>query len=164
MYRSQFIQFVTVASWLWLSSGNLARSVPIALATEPTPSCQIVTFRGGELMQNSLPPTRVSGILDLAIVCQGNALGNLSVTLEPIVVHNGIGSMRFVNSSGLLAGANPNPTSTIITIPISSQGDGRGNARLMVEIVGQEGKLLRSGSDYRLSISAALEIAPSSRK
>lgn len=115
-------------------------------------------------MQNALPPTRLSTTLDLAVVCQGNASGNLSVTLESIVVHNGSGSMRFVNSSGLLAGANPNPTSTNITIPISSQGDGRGNAQLMVEIVAPPGKLLRSGSDYRLSIGAALTMIATDRK
>jgi hypothetical protein len=164
MYRSQFIQFVTAASWLWMGQENIDRSIPIALAAEPTPSCEIVTLRGGELMPNAISPTRLSGTLDLAIVCQGNASGNLSVTLESIVVYNGSGSMRFVNSSGLLAGANPNPTSSTITIPINSQGDGRGNGQLMVEVVAPQGMLLQSGSNYRLSVNAALAMSVADRK
>ena len=163
MYRLQFIQFVAVTSWLWMNQGNIDRSRSIALAAEPTPSCQIVTLRGGELMPNTIPPTKLSGTLDLAIVCQGNASGNLSVTLESIVTNNGSGSMQFVNSSGLLAGANPNPTHRTITIPITSHGDGRGNGRLSVEIVAPPGQLLQSGNNYRLSVSANLSIDPDRR-
>jgi hypothetical protein len=158
MYRSQFIQFVAVAGWLWASHGNLDRSASAVLAAEPAPSCQLVTLKAGELLQNTLPATRLSGTLDVGIVCQGNATGTFSLKLESISVYNGSASMRFVNSSGLLAGANPNPTDSTLTIPINSQGDGRGNGRLFVEIVAPPGRLLQSGNNYQLSVSANLAI------
>jgi hypothetical protein len=158
MSRSQFIKLVTVTGWLWVSHGNLDRSTPIAVAAEPAPSCQVVTFRGSELTPNTLPPTRLSGNLDVAIVCQGNAAGNLSLTLESVSVYNGSSSMRFVNSSGLLDGANPNPSADTLTIPINSQGDGRGNGRLLVEIVAPPRMLLQAGNNYQLKVTANLSI------
>jgi hypothetical protein len=164
MSRLQFIQFVTVTGWLWFGSGNTDRSTQLAVANEPAPSCQVVTFRGGELTPNTLPPTRLLGTLDLAIVCQGHATGTLSLTLESISVYNGSGSMRFVNSSGLLAGANPNPTADTLTIPINSQGDGRGNGRLLVEIVAQPQRLLQAGNNYQLKVSAAVSVIGADRR
>jgi hypothetical protein len=156
MYRSQFIQFVTVASWLWVSPENLARSEQFGSIAQngSDNTCQIDRFIAEELSPISNPPTGLSGVASIAISCRGTASGNLLLTLNPSVVHNGGAKMQFVRQSGVLAGANTNPATSAITVPISSQGSQTGNGRVRVDIVAPSGKLLKVANDYKLVLTA----------
>jgi hypothetical protein len=157
MYRSQFIQFVTVAGWLWASQGNLTHAEQFGFIAQNgnDNTCQIDRFIAEELLPISNPATGLSGVASIAISCRGNATGNLILTLNPLVVYNGGAKMQFVSQSGVLAGATTNPATSTISVPISSQGDRTGTATIRVEIVAPSGKLLKAANDYKLVLTAA---------
>ncbi|AFY91901.1 hypothetical protein [Chamaesiphon minutus] len=156
MYRSQFIQFVAVASWLWMSQENIARSEQFGLIAQNgnDNTCQIDRFIAEELLPNSNPATGLRGLASIAVSCRGNASGNLLLTLNPSVVYNGGAKMQFVSQSGVLAGATTNPATSTISVPISSQGIQSGNGSIRVAIVAPSGKLLKAARDYKLVLTA----------
>jgi hypothetical protein len=156
MYRANFLKVVTVAGWLWVSQGNYAQAEQVGLVAQAVNTCQIDSFTAGELLPVSNPPTGLTGTFSIAISCTGTASGNLLLTLNPSVVYNGGAKMQFVNKSGLLAGANTNPSTTTITVPISSQGNQIGNGLVRVDIVAPSSKLLRAANSYKLVVTAAL--------
>ena len=155
MYRANFFKLVTVASCLWVSQGNYAQAEQVGLVAQAVNTCQIDSFTAGELLPVSNPPTGLTGTFSIAISCTGTASGNLLLTLNPSVVNNGGAKMQFVSMSGVLAGANTNPSTNTITVPISSQGNQTGNGSVRVDIVAPSGKLLTSANNYKLVVTAA---------
>lgn len=160
MYRAQVLNFITVTSCLWVSQGNYAQAEPMGLIAQSTNdnTCQIDSFTAEELSPTSNPPTGLTGTFSIAVSCTGTASGNLLLTLNPSVVYNGGAKMQFVNKSGVLAGANTNPSTNTITVPISSQGNQTGTGSVRVDIVAPSGKLLQAANNYKLVINAVLGV------
>jgi hypothetical protein len=164
MFQAHFLKLVTVAGWLWVSLGNLAQAEQVGLIAQDSNSnaqgntCQIDSFTGGELLPVSNPPTGLTGTLSIAISCNGNISNkNLLLTLNPVVFYNGGAKMQFVSKPGLLAGANTNPSTNTITIPISSTGNQSGTGQVRVDIVALSSKLLKAANNYKLVITAAIQ-------
>jgi hypothetical protein len=157
MYRANFFKLVTVAGCLWVSQENYAQAEQVGLVAQSVNTCQIDTAIVGELLPVSNPSTGLTGTFSIAISCTGTASGNLLLTLNPSVVYNGGAKMQFVNKSGLLAGANTNPSTNTITVPISWQPDNQtGNGVVRVDIVAPSSKLLTAENNYKLVVTTAL--------
>jgi hypothetical protein len=150
------IRLVTVAGWFWVCQGNIAQAEQVGLIAQNTNTCKIDSFTAGELLPVADLPTGLTGTFSIAISCTGTASANLLLTLNPSVVHNGGAKMQFVSKSGLLTGANTNPSPNTITVPISSQGNQTGNGSVRLEIVAPSGKLLKAANNYKLVVTAAL--------
>jgi hypothetical protein len=154
MYQSQLFKFVTFTSYLWLSQGTILYAAQDGLISQSnTNICQVNSAAARELLANSSPATALNGNVSININCSGNASGNLQLTLDPSVVHNGRASMRFTSGSGVLSNIDANISANTIIIPISSQGDRIGNGQLRVDITAPSGQLLKSASDYQLVIA-----------
>lgn len=156
MYRSQFFKLVTVASWLWVGQGNSAQAEQMGLVAQAVNTCRIDSVVNEELLPVSNPATGLTGTFSVAVRCTGTASGNLLLTLNPSVVYNGGAKMQFVSKSGLLAGANTNPSTTTITVPISWKDNQTGNAVVRVDVMAPSGKLLNAANNYQLVVTAAL--------
>jgi hypothetical protein len=156
MYRANFFKLVTVAGLLWVSQGNYAQAEQVGLVAQAVNTCQIDSLQKDEdLSPISNPPTGLTGEFSITISCTGNASGNLLLTLNSSsVVYNGGAKMQFVRKSGVLAGANTNPSTSTITVPISSQGNQMGTGSVRVEILAPSGKFLKAANNYQLSVTA----------
>jgi hypothetical protein len=157
MYQLRFLKFVTVALCLWVCQGNVTQAEQTGVKTPNgnANTCRIDNLMAGELSPISDPPTGLSGILTVAISCQGNAVGNLQLTLNPAVIYNGGIKMQFLNGTGVLASANTNSVTNTITIPINSQGVTTSNGRVRVDIVAPSDELLQPANNYSLVMTAA---------
>ena len=157
MYRANFFKLVTVAGLVWVSQGNYAQAEQVGLVAQAVNTCRVDSTIIEELLPISNPSTGLTGKFSVALTCTGTASGNLLLTLNPSVVYNGGAKMQFVNKSGLLAGANTNPSTTTITVPISWQPDNQtGNGVVRVDIVAPSSQLLIAANNYKLVVTAAL--------
>jgi hypothetical protein len=151
MQTSQFIKLVAIASWLWVSQGNIAHAEQMGLIAQASTACNVNSLTAGDLSTSSLPPTGLTADVSIAITCPSGATGSLQLTLNPSVVNNGGAKMRFVTSSGVLSGASTTAVANTITVPIS-QGTGTGIVR--VDLAALNSKLLKSATDYKLIVTA----------
>jgi hypothetical protein len=151
MQSAQFIKLVTIASWLWVSQGNIAQSEQMGLIAQASTACTVDSLTAGDLSTISSPPTGLTGNVSISITCPRGATGSLQLTLTSPVVYNGGAKMKFASKSGVLSRASTSYSTSIITVPISS---GTGNGVIQVDLAATNSKLLKSATDYKLVVAA----------
>lgn len=156
MHTAQFIKLVTVAGWLWVSQGNLARSEQVGLIAQTGTACTVSIPATGDLLTSGTPATVLTGTVPLAINCPSGVGGTLQLILTPKSLNNGGATMKFVNGSGALMSTSTTASMSPINVVIpAATGIRTGTGSIQVDIVANpSGKLLKSASDYKLEVAA----------
>jgi hypothetical protein len=156
MHTAQFIKFVTVAGWLWVSQGNLVRSEQVGLIAQ-VPTCNVDKLSAPDGLSTTIgtPPTGLSGRISISITCPSGVGGNLRLILNPMVVNNGGAKMKFASGSGALNGVSTSDsTGTIDVVIPAATGNRTGTGSIQVDIANTSGKLLKSANNYNLIVTA----------
>jgi hypothetical protein len=151
-------RFIVCCSIAGLGSSNALLLSP-ALAQEPTPACQIVASKAGQMFTNSFLATRLESTgadSYFRVECTGKVSGKLRLSLGAgNRVYNGFAQFKVVSANGVFTPTNLGYTNSPVLIPYAnSSGKSAGEVRYQVQVVAPSGYLLPANRDYAVKVQA----------